>query len=824
MVTLWIGDFRTKQIQQYLNKNESASSEHSFLIDDLADYEWFINDALVELPLVEAERADVVVALGFNDCVYSCTWNSFSISQLAVNYINKFNALVNDYPGFNFYFCSVNPVNADYPFAEYPGGTIQQSLLNSKIVLFNNTIKNLCAEHYIDTYNYLTSTGFETRDGVRFQGDTILHLQKYITGQFKMNYSTLSAFVPRFTAPNINDESIIYWKHKDGGQDKQGFNPCIEIANDLVLPNCVGYAWGRFMEILESTPNMQHEETTPETDPEEPNLSTRHAGTWYGPPDGSGTKIDGYERGNIPRLGAVACWSKTGGYGHVAIVEEIKPDGSIVMSESNYRAESYNPNNSVHFGLRTGNSSNKWGIPSASYTFQGFIYNPKIPANTNATTQIPSSMQDYVPKAYVESAGNKYFGMSEMQINARYIWQYLGSRGWTLNAVAGLLGNIQTESTMNPLLLEKTSSVAWPPKNATVAEIKSYADSYKRVKGRFPGFGLTQWTSTEVSRWEDHKFIKWCNGRELDPRDIDSQLERLIYERDNGIQFYRTNAYPLTFKEFSVSTQPASYLGKAFLKNYERPANPNYEKRGQQSEYWYNYLLSYTPTQVVEPALSLENTKVKAIEPTKVDLSFVVRSGSKGSYRLLSATGRQLNKKNFNIGTNDGKAQVMSFSINNLTPNTIYGLEVEVIGTSEADKATEKITFITAQDLPSPVTSLTLVNTDTKFPPNSFKLTTGAVSDWGYWKKNTSGYIIQLIVNGKCISEKTIQNLPSTLNFKISNYFTNYESKLGDTIQIGVRTWVTDDNGNKQYDSFYAKTSNTICFLKQLVVVYLNDD
>lgn len=40
---------------------------------------------------------------------------------------------------------------------------------------------------------------------------------------------------------------------------------------------------------------------------------------------------------------------------------------------------------------------------------------------------------------------------SQMQDNARFIWGYMKSRyGWTLNAVAGMLGNIEAESTMNP--------------------------------------------------------------------------------------------------------------------------------------------------------------------------------------------------------------------------------------------------------------------------------------------------------------------------------------------------------------------------------------
>lgn len=42
-----------------------------------------------------------------------------------------------------------------------------------------------------------------------------------------------------------------------------------------------------------------------------------------------------------------------------------------------------------------------------------------------------------------------------MQVNARYIWAYLQAKGWTLNAVAGVLGNMQSESSINPRTLGK---------------------------------------------------------------------------------------------------------------------------------------------------------------------------------------------------------------------------------------------------------------------------------------------------------------------------------------------------------------------------------
>ena len=49
-------------------------------------------------------------------------------------------------------------------------------------------------------------------------------------------------FKPRMTVPSVTDK---YWVHTSCG----GLNECIQISNGSCLPNCVGYAWGRFYEI-----------------------------------------------------------------------------------------------------------------------------------------------------------------------------------------------------------------------------------------------------------------------------------------------------------------------------------------------------------------------------------------------------------------------------------------------------------------------------------------------------------------------------------------------------------------------------------------------
>lgn len=289
------------------------------------------------------------------------------------------------------------------------------------------------------------------------------------------------------------------------------------------LPNCTCYAWGRFYEISGQRPK----------------LSLGNAENWWG-------YSDGYSRGQTPKLGAVICWRKgaagddSDGAGHVAVVEQINSDGSIVTSESGWGSSS-------RFWRSTRANDGNWGQSSA-YTFQGFIYNP---------VTFDGSGGSYKPEDPISA--NRYLTLSEMQINAKYIAWYLLQRGWTLNAIVGMLGNFQTESTINPGI--------WQNLAVNVG----------------PAFGLVQWDPFT-------KYTNWCDENGLDPADMDSALKRIEWELANGQQYYPTASYPETFAEFKTSTKSPTYLAMAFLANYERPADPNQPARGTQAEYWYTYL------------------------------------------------------------------------------------------------------------------------------------------------------------------------------------------------------------------------------------------
>ncbi len=154
----------------------------------------------------------------------------------------------------------------------------------------------------------------------------------------------IAQFVPR-----MNDTGIM------GSPYYYSLNPFYLAGYGL--PNCTCYAWGRFWE-----------ESDDGSYSNPPTLSTGNAEDWYG------NTADGYNRGTTPQLGAVICFADGpySGDGHVAIVEQINLDGSIVTSNSAYGG--------AYFYTETLYPPSY--LPVAGYVFQGFIYNPNASGNS----------------------------------------------------------------------------------------------------------------------------------------------------------------------------------------------------------------------------------------------------------------------------------------------------------------------------------------------------------------------------------------------------------------------------------------------------------
>lgn len=162
---------------------------------------------------------------------------------------------------------------------------------------------------------------------------------------------------------------------------------------------------------------------------------------------------------------------------------------------------------------------------------------------------------------------------AQMEVNATYLYKAFTAHSWTINAISAILGNMQAESSINP--------GRWQ------------SDSVNWTAG---GYGLVQWTPTT-------KYINWCTSKGYsDPSEIDHNVERIIWEVSYGDQWSKPSysPYSMTFKQFTTSTDSVETLTKAFLLNYEKPAEANRtpEKQAMRASYgvaWYTYLSGQSP-------------------------------------------------------------------------------------------------------------------------------------------------------------------------------------------------------------------------------------
>lgn len=251
-------------------------------------------------------------------------------------------------------------------------------------------------------------------------------------------------FVPRLSvnSPNPIDTNTTYYKSEN--------NPFWTSPNDIWMPNCTAYAFGRYAEARGGFPPNR--------------LPTGNAKTWY-------NNATSFKRGKTPKLGAVMCFGGTDSndYGHVCIVEEIYADGSVRTSNSYYyRGEHGDYYDRMFFSMHRFDAVVQDGKTTyimlhngSPRPFQGFIYNDVVDA-------------PYIPYSDI--------------------------------ILSAIMGNWYGESGLNPSMWESTFNPAIL--NEDYPEIYAeYAEEWKRYTYTFRtltlndqnvgtgGYGLGQWTN-----------------------------------------------------------------------------------------------------------------------------------------------------------------------------------------------------------------------------------------------------------------------------------------------------------------------------------------
>lgn len=151
-----------------------------------------------------------------------------------------------------------------------------------------------------------------------------------------------------------------------------GYNGAVQgspVVNGAdVLCNCVGYANGRFNESI-TDPNLKGIY-----------LKFKYQLVCNAENFIESAKRQGLKISKVPVLGGIMVWQRGeslydwDGAGHVAFVEQLNENGSIITSESGWGGFAFKR-------LTRTNSNGRWG-QAAGYKFRGCIINPSIGAVT----------------------------------------------------------------------------------------------------------------------------------------------------------------------------------------------------------------------------------------------------------------------------------------------------------------------------------------------------------------------------------------------------------------------------------------------------------
>ena len=188
-----------------------------------------------------------------------------------------------------------------------------------------------------------------------------------------------------------------------------------------------------------------------------------------------------------------------------------------------------------------------------------------------------------LPTVYTRvTSGADSLGDDQMETNAEYIYNYLKKKGFTKNAICGILGNMNSESTINPAV-------------------------WQSLNDMYLGYGLVQWDDGKL-------FIDWAKNEGVisaataeavnslaysNPKKLmDAELDYLIvsmntvgnwFKPDNNQSKYGTSE-TLTASQFKVSNKSADILARIFCGHYERPGVPKISERVANAKKWYNSL------------------------------------------------------------------------------------------------------------------------------------------------------------------------------------------------------------------------------------------
>lgn len=154
---IWVGDSRT------LGMQKAVANDDVYIGEAGEGYNWFIETGLDEMRSAVEEYPDSVIVFNFGV-------NDYDNMD---NYLALYKELFEEYPDRHFYFLSVNPIDPE----------LCENITNEEIADFNDHLRRLSPDGYIDSYTQIKAAEIQTIDGIHYSQDDYRFIYDYAIRQ-----------------------------------------------------------------------------------------------------------------------------------------------------------------------------------------------------------------------------------------------------------------------------------------------------------------------------------------------------------------------------------------------------------------------------------------------------------------------------------------------------------------------------------------------------------------------------------------------------------------------------------------------------------------
>lgn len=198
--------------------------------------------------------------------------------------------------------------------------------------------------------------------------------------------------------------------------------------------------------------------------------------------------------------------------------------------------------------------------------------------------------------------------------NANIIRSFFLNEGWTLEAICGMLGCMQGESTINPAFIQATNRSRLPNSASSLSDVPNsvminfYMEYYGDTRKAY-AIGLVQWDGYSIRNGvQGQKLVNYATDNNINWYDGWTQLYRIRGEQQYDVQhgthsfFYRVRVSGTyyDFNNFPYSTDTPENLAKAWTWGYERNAGGE-GYRPANARWFYDYFTSPDAPAIIPP-------------------------------------------------------------------------------------------------------------------------------------------------------------------------------------------------------------------------------